>query len=187
MARAVEKERLPGISWTIEGLGAKGPCPKLKEKMALFGQFVGDWDIVENRYLTKDGTWAKSKGELHWGWILGGKAVQDVWMSIDEKTGKAIPWGTTVRLYDPRIDAWHSVWVSSRQGVVRTFVGRKVGDEIVLEEDNTKRHPEKWIFSEIVPDSFKWRAEVSHDGGKTFAVEEVMRIRRRKGPKSRVS
>jgi hypothetical protein len=36
--------------WKIEGLGATEPYPNLKEKLALFGQFVGDWDIVEARY-----------------------------------------------------------------------------------------------------------------------------------------
>jgi len=29
----------------IKGLGADGPDPKLKEKLMLFGQFVGDWEI----------------------------------------------------------------------------------------------------------------------------------------------
>jgi len=30
---------------TIKGLGADGPDPRLKEKLMLFGQFVGDWHI----------------------------------------------------------------------------------------------------------------------------------------------
>ena len=93
--------------------------PEMREKLMLFGQFVGDWDILEDHYLQPDGTWAVSRGALHWGWILDGKAVQDVWMSIDEKTGKTIPEGTTIRFYDQKIDAWHSVWISPTQRVVK--------------------------------------------------------------------
>ena len=70
----------------INGLGAEGPTPGMEEELATFGQFVGDWEIVEDRYLEEDGSWTKQRGELHWGWILGGRALQDVWMSIDERT-----------------------------------------------------------------------------------------------------
>jgi hypothetical protein len=53
-----------------EGLGTYEPYPNLKEKLALFGQFVGDWDIVDARYPQPDGTEVKRKGEVHFGWIL---------------------------------------------------------------------------------------------------------------------
>ena len=175
--RLDEKRGSRYAGWEIQGLAASGPSPRLKEKLALFGQFVGDWDIVENRHRKNDGTWAKSRGRLYWRWILEGRAVQDVWTSVED-TGKEIPWGTTIRFYDPKIDAWQSTWISPRQSLVRTFIGRKVGDEIVLESTNSKEKPLRWIFSEITPDSFKWRGETSYDGGKTFLLEEVMRIRR---------
>jgi hypothetical protein len=168
----------------IEGLQSEGPNPDLEEKLMLFGQFVGDWDILEDRFYQSDGTWSSeqnlTRGELHWGWILDGRAVQDVWMSIDEKTHKAIPEGTTIRFYDEKIDAWHSVWISPTQGVVKTFVARQVGDEIVLEGRAAQGYPVKWIFSEITPDSFKWRSEETHDNGKTWTLKEEMQIRRRR-------
>jgi hypothetical protein len=157
--------------------------PEVKEKLMLFGQFVGDWDILEDRYLQPDGTWATSRGVLHWGWILDGRAVQDVWMSVDEKTGKAIPEGTTVRFYDSKIDAWHSVWISPTQGVVKIFVGRQVGAEIVLEGRTPEGYPVKWIFSEITPDSFRWRSEETRDNGKTWILHEEMKISRRRKSK----
>lgn len=167
-------------AWKITGLGAGAPFPGLEEKLALFGQFVGDWDILEDRYLQPDGTWAVSRGELHWGWILDGKALQDVWMSTDEKTHKSIPEGTTVRFYDPKIDAWHSVWISPTQGGVKTFMARQVGDEIVLEGKTTEGYPVKWIFSEITADSFRWHSEESRDNRKTWTLREEMRIRKRR-------
>jgi hypothetical protein len=41
----------PNSRHVIEGLGADGPDPNMREKLMLFGQFVGDWDIVEARYI----------------------------------------------------------------------------------------------------------------------------------------
>ena len=67
--------------WLIKDLGVDGPDPNLKEKLMLFGQFEGDWDIVEARYTQADGTEVKMIGEVHFGWIFGGTAIQDVWIS----------------------------------------------------------------------------------------------------------
>jgi hypothetical protein len=87
-------------TWIIKGLGADGPIIDLREKMMLFGQFVGDWDIVEAKYAQADGTWVKMKGEVHFGWILGGTAIQDVWMGRREGSQKVTLFGTTIRFYD---------------------------------------------------------------------------------------
>jgi hypothetical protein len=164
--------------WTIKGLPADGPDPDLKEKMMLFGQFIGDWGIVEARYTQVDGAEVKMKGEVHFGWILDGKAIQDVWMGHREGTEKMVLFGTTIRFYDPRIDAWRSTWISPLKGLVRAFIARKVNDEIVLEEKTTEGYPEKWIFSEITPTSFRWRSEETHDNGKSWLLTEEMQIRR---------
>src|SRR2546427_10522971 len=48
-------------------------------------------------------------------------------MTRDPDTGRAVPIGTTVRFYDPKRDAWQSVWISPMQELVQTFTGRKVG------------------------------------------------------------
>src|SRR5216117_365918 len=95
-------EQRPGLSrphppWTIDGLGAEGPFPDFKEKLALFGQFVGDWVIEEARYPRPHGLELRSQGEIHFGWILDGRAVQDVFMTRDPDTGRVVPVGTTVR------------------------------------------------------------------------------------------
>lgn len=162
----------------IKGLGADGPDPKMREKLMLFGQFVGDWDIVEARYPQSDGTEIMRKGEIHFGWILDGRAVQDVWMTYQENAPQVVPAGTTIRFYDPKIDAWHSIWIAPKDGVVQTFVARKVDDEIVLEGKTKEGYPEHWIFSDITPNSFRWRSVESHDNGKTWQLTEEMQVRR---------
>ena len=117
--------------------------PSLEEKLMLFGQFVGDWDIVEARYTQADGTEVKLKGEVHFGWILGGRAIQDVWMGCREGSQRVILFGTTVRFYDPKIDAWRSTWLSPIKGLVQTFIARKINGEIVLEGKTTEGYLEK--------------------------------------------
>jgi hypothetical protein len=173
-------EKSSGLSSlsSIKGLGADGPDPDLKEKLMLFGQFVGDWDILKARYTKADGTEVKMKGEVHFGWILGGKAIQDVWMGSREGSKKVVLFGTTIRFYDPKIDAWRSTWLSPIKGLVQAFIGRKINDEIVLESRTTEGYPEKWIFSEITPQSFRWHSEETHDDGKTWLLTEEMQIRK---------
>ena len=167
--------------WEIEGLAANGPIADHAEKLKLFGQFVGDWEILECRNRKDDGTWSVQRGKLHWRWILEGRAVQDVWTMIDEKTGRSIPVGTTVRFYDPKINAWRSVWISPVQGFVLPFIGRPVGSEIVLEGKNVQGYPIRWIFSEITRTSFRWREEVLKDPQTGWEMDEEMRIRRAPG------
>jgi hypothetical protein len=52
-------------AWDIQGLAAQGPNLELREKLDLFGQFVGDWDILESRSLQDDGSWITQRGEIH--------------------------------------------------------------------------------------------------------------------------
>jgi hypothetical protein len=163
----------------IRGLLADGPDPEMREKLMLFGQFVGDWEILEARYPQPDGTEIKRRGEIHFGWILDGRAIQDVWMTYEEKPHRVVPAGTTIRFYDPKIDAWRSIWIAPSRGVVQTFVARKVGEEIVLEGQTKEGYPEHWVFSEITANSFRWRSVESHDNEKTWQLTEEMRVHRK--------
>src|SRR5487761_1774729 len=61
---AQKVDAIINTAWEIQGLASEGPNSEFKEKLMLFGQFVGDWDILECRYLQTDGTWANQTGEL---------------------------------------------------------------------------------------------------------------------------
>lgn len=174
----VNKSKETRNPWAIKGLAADGPNAELEEKLMLFGQFIGDWDIVEARYPQPDGTEIKGQGEIHFRWILEGRAIQDVFMAYRENPRRLIPVGTTIRFYDPKIDAWRSTWNSPIQGAMQSFIGRKVNDEIVLESKTKEGYPEKWIFSDIAPESFRWRSVETHDNGKTWQLTEEMQVRR---------
>ena len=169
-----------GIVKEIRGLIADAPSPRLEEKLALFGQFVGDWE-GEAQFFEPDGAELgppQGGGEIHWGWILDGMAVQDVWSIRDRETGRLVPMGTTVRFYDPKIDAWHSVWITPLGNDVAQFVGRKVGDKIVLEGKDSTGKLLRWSFAEIKSDSFTWIGEESKDNGRNWVLATKMHIRR---------
>jgi hypothetical protein len=155
-------------NWNLKGLGAEEPFNEQKEKLATFGRFVGDW-VGEAVFLKEDGSEVPGgNGEVHFKWILEGRAIQDIWMYEDISTKKMIPAGTTIRFYDAQKDNWQSTWISPRQNVTLTFRGREVGDEIILEARNPREQLERWIFFDMTSSSFSWRAELSQDEGRTW-------------------
>jgi len=165
----------------IKGLGADGPDPNLKDKLMLFGQLVGDWEI-ESQWFLPDGVTPVGKGEIHFRWILNGTAIQDVFSGRVENPPPGFPStgiGTTIRFYDPKIDAWRVTWIVPSGSVIQNFVAQAVGDEIILEGKTVDgKYPERWILSEITAHSFEWRAVESHDNEKTWQITQKISARR---------
>jgi hypothetical protein len=161
-------------------LHGAGPYEPLAGKLSLFGQFIGEWSL-EWRGKDAAGNDLAVPGLLDFGWVLDGRAVQDVWrVPVDpaDAPGMRGFYGTTIRFYDPAIDAWRSTWIDPLNGNVLRFIGRSVDGGIVLTEID--RGSERWSFRDITPDSFRWTGESSQDGGKTFVQYEEMLARRRR-------
>lgn len=148
------------------------------ENADLFAQFVGDWE-VEVTFYRADGSRDGARGEWRFEEILEGRAVQDVWR-ISTPQADPVGYGTTIRFYDPKIDAWRVTWHGVLNGVVYRFLARRVGSEIVMEGEDLGE-PSRWIFSDIAPDSFRWRAVSSPDGGKSWVLDQAMVVRRKRG------
>lgn len=167
----------------IAALAASKPDLKLADKLRLFGQFVGGWD-VSIVYYPLDEPERRLEGEWHFGWVLEGRVIQDVWIarrrSLRRVPDDSAPteYGTTVRFYDPTIEAWRSTWIGPVRGVVMPFIGRPVGDEIVLEGSFEPGVDTRWIFSQITAETFHWRAVESRDGWATHRLQQVMDARR---------
>ena len=164
-----------------DSLHVEGPSAEHAGELMLFGRFVGSWSLAWTG-TDQNGDRAEMSGELHFGWVLGGRAVQDTWIVPGRgQPGEGRPplafHGSTIRFYDPALGAWRSTWIEPVNGRVRRFIGRPQDDEIVLlsDEDDPQL---RWRFTDITPDSFTWRAEISHDGGVTWQFEEQMLARR---------
>jgi hypothetical protein len=159
-----------------------GPAADRTEKMMLYGQFIGSWGgkVVVHE---AGGARRECSSEVHFGWVLGGRAVQDVWIAPSRQARKPEEqdrmYGTTLRVYDPQDDVWHITWIDPVRQVYDRMTGRKVGEEIVQEYRNTQEARCQWLFTEITADSFHWISRDSADEGKTWNLRAEFFLRRR--------
>jgi hypothetical protein len=162
-----------------ETLAADRPFPGLEEELRTFGQFIGAWD-VDLSILGPDGKAQRLRGEWHFGWALGGRAVVDVF----DVPGR--DHAIVVRVYDPDCHVWRVSYSGAVSRRLILLAGRQEGDEIVLEgeEDGTQL---RWIFSEIAADSFTWRGFASTDSGRGWDLGLEMSVTRRGRTASRRS
>ena len=168
----------------IELLDADGPDEDRADGLMLFGQFVSSWN-VEATYWDHDGNEiGERRGEWHFGWVLQGRAIQDVLIGppLEEqrRTGEpAREYGSSFRMYDPRTDTWRVTWFAPVSGTIVDLTARRDGDGIRLEGVEPSGMLDRWIFSDITPDAFVWTGHESKDEGGTWPLVERMLARRR--------
>jgi hypothetical protein len=111
----------------LETLHADGPAPDRAAQMMLYGQFVGSWD-GRLEYWNAAGVHCKTTAEVHFGWVLEGRAIQDVWIAPSRhgcKVGeRLLMHGSTFRVYDPKNDLWHITWIDPVKADWRYFFAR---------------------------------------------------------------
>ncbi len=145
-------------------LHADAPAPDRAEKMALYGWLIGAWTMAAVIH-ADDGTPHDAKGEISFGWVLEGRAIQDVWIL------PGFFHGTTLRVYDPALDAWHILWNDPLKQYYTRQIGRAEGADIVQHGKTDAGGPVRWRFTDITPDSFRWLGEHSPDGGATWRLQ----------------
>jgi hypothetical protein len=168
----------------LAALGADGPAADRVGKMDLYGRFIGSWDL-DVRQFAEDGTERRRNGEWHFGWVLEGRAIQDVWIVPPrgaQRAGDAAEninsYGTTLRVYDPRLDAWRVQWFDPVTQNFSQMVGRAEGEEIVQDGTAADGRLIRWRFLEIEAASFLWRGEISSDQGASWRVVTEFRATR---------
>ncbi|HET6184668.1 MAG TPA: hypothetical protein VFA03_13885 [Acetobacteraceae bacterium] len=155
-------------------LHAPGPAPELAGKLGLYGRFVGSWRMTATTW-SDDGAAHQGRGEVHFGWVLQGRAVQDVWVL------EGVFYGTTLRIYDPSLDAWHVIWSDPVRQYYARQVGRAEGPEIVQEGANAAGARLRWRFTEITERSFRWLGARSLDAGASWHTQADFRLTRVQG------
>jgi len=158
-------------------LVASGPriVPGEPPAARLFDRVAGSWN-VDFTNIADDGTRDQVRGQLLVGWVLDGRALQDVWIQFP-KPGEDRFIGTTLRFYDPDRKKWRVVWVSAIAKAVTVLEGGEEEGRIVLYTDGPKGRV-RWTFSDITDRDFVWRGELSADGGKTWRLREDHRMYR---------
>lgn len=160
----------------LDALRADGPHPDHADALQLFGRLIGSWSIEwRGLYDEEEGGWRTAVGEWHFGWVLQGRAVQDVWIvprRSDPEPGQG--YGTTIRFYDAATKAWRVVWVNPAKGAIYIFEIQEVDGGIVMTTRDTENELARWAFSEIAENTFRWKGSASDDGGATWQLQEEM-------------
>ena len=152
----------------------------MDDQTQLFAPLIGSWSLQVFDHLP-GGEVELSSAEWHFTWALDGRAVADVWINpsrADRSSGGDGEWGLSLRFYDSSIGAWRSTWHGPKKGWVIPFLARRHEDGIVLDgrRDDVNL---RWIFSEITPNSFKWRTEETDADGVTVIRQRFEATRMR--------
>jgi len=156
--------------------------PEIPEALDAYGWLIGSWELAVVAY-DDEGNVLHSTGEAHFARVLEGRAVQDVFINprlSDRRPSspKFANWyGTTIRIYDPSIQAWRVNWFNPHDGIRAELIGRQRGKEIVQEGKFPDGTSIRWTFSNITEDSCLWRGERLEPDG-TWRLQVEFRARR---------
>src|SRR6185295_17917747 len=152
-------------------LHSDAPASDRAGKMGLYGWLIGRWEFDATVTLD-DGAQHKGKGEIHFAWVLEGRAIQDVWIL------PGVFYGTTLRVYDPGLDTWHILWNDPLRQYYTRQIGRAQGRDIVQLGKNDAGDDIRWSFTDITANSFRWLGERSRDAGATWQLQAEFLVRR---------
>jgi hypothetical protein len=157
----------------------------IPETADAYGWLVGSWDLDVLYYWAMDVSAQGLKAEVHAGWVLEGRAVQDVWImpprparteALDKKMNM---YGTTLRVWDHTIQAWRITWRNPAGDHHAEQIGRRCGKDVVQIGTRPDGTPTRWSFTEITSNSFHWLGESLGPDGKKWGLEGEFRATRR--------
>jgi len=158
---------------------AMGPHASLGDQATVFGRLVGTWD-VEYTDFKKDGTIDRRSGELLVGWVMDGRAIQDLWIVYPSGKRKEREVYTDLRYYDPKSRTWPATFIDPEHVSVARFTGTAAGDDrIAFDTHDFQGTDTRWSINNIRPDSFVWQEEESLDGGTTWRLVAEHHMKRR--------
>ena len=164
-------------------LAASARSPDIPEAMDIYGFLIGSWELDVVGY-DDEGNVIHTVGEAHFARVLEGRAMQDVFINPRRSdrgpdSPKFANWsGTTIRIYDPSIQAWRVNWFNPHDGIRAELIGRRRGKDIVQEGKFPDGTPIRWSFSEITEDSCCWRGERLEPDGRTWRLQVEFRAQR---------
>lgn len=168
----------------LAALSAPARAADIDAANDLYGWLIGSWDMDVVHYRV-DLSNARRRGEIHFGWVLEGRAVQDVWIMPPpsephgtQPAGDAM-YGTTLRVWDPALQAWRVTYLNPQTGQRDELVGRRVGEHLVQIGTHADGTPIRWNFTDITRDSFRWTGVALAQDGVTWTLEAEFHARRK--------
>ena len=160
----------------LNALQSYNPSAEIPEADRIYDWLIGSWNVEVIDYL-ENGEVKHVEGEWHFGRILEGRAIQDVFICPsrplrDQNTSKVRNrYGTSIRVFHPGKKRWEVTWLNPVTGAHDRLVARKEGDKIIQEGKDDEGYQMRWIFTDIRPDSARWYGERSKDGGASWTLE----------------
>jgi hypothetical protein len=157
--------------------------PDIRPQDDLYGFLIGSWRLDVVAY-PDAGPVTKSAAEAHCARVLDGRAVQDVF--INPQRADRTPdsprfanwYGTTFRYFDPSLGAWRAFWFNPDDGVRAELIARRRGNDVVQEGHFPDGTPIRWTYSDITPESCRWRGERLEPDGRTWRLQVEFHARR---------
>jgi hypothetical protein len=184
VAKNMSNPQEQSYSSLLQVLGSSARSNELTDQEDIYGWLIGGWEATVYDY-AEDGTTHESSGEWHFGRVLEGRAIQDVWIAPprSKRNAKNMSkqynrYGTSLRVYDREIGAWRVTWFNPVTGVRNDLVGRRQGADIVQEGVTADGRKIRWSFKDITPSSFRWLGEFLESDGKTWRPQAEFRARR---------
>jgi hypothetical protein len=132
-------------------LFAPAPHPSLDENLSTaFSKLIGSWNLTMRRYSSPSHLSDPLivEGEWHFGWVLNGLAVQDVWIvpkratssnsfpSVPraisgDRASEFLEYGTAIRFFSRQEGKYRAVWAGPLQGKTYLFTAEaRNGNEV---------------------------------------------------------
>lgn len=158
-------------------------APEIPEAHDVYGWLVGSWTLDVRRYAGNDLAGRGVRGELHAARVLEGRGIQDTWIMPprDARPGPGEPnnmCGTTLRTWDPALQAWRIAWSNPARNHHEQQIGRWHGKDIVQLGTRSNGVATRWMFTEITPRSFRWLGHALAADGQTWLLEAEFLVAR---------
>jgi len=169
----------------FDALVARGPNSLLAEHAGALASLIGSW-TVEVFDAEGDGAKRVSDGEWHFGWVLEGRAIQDV-LIVPERQhrtadlpAKGNRYATSLRMFDPAAAIWRVISVDPVGNICLSMTSREADREIISEGEILAGNRVRFTLFDLTHDAFRAREERLSDG--EWQVTTELRAHRKKWP-----
>lgn len=155
------------------------PNPNAPQELSQFAFLIGTWRC-EVRVRGADGAYEAHEAEWIARYALDGYAIADEYRQTGPD-GNLVKYGATYRSYNADRDTWVMKWLDALASTWLDLGPEDLGGVQVNDTAITFKHrypPGQIVrvtISDISEEHFRWRADVSSDGGETWD-ESVMVI-----------